>query len=591
MRHFLITVAGVFAGLALFAVLVPVLVLIWLGAVLRPAPLADRVVLDLDLRGGLADQESVNPLAALGGERLSVLGIERALRRASSDSRVQGLIVRLPEAGMAPAAADELALAFHGFRAAGKPVLAYSQGFYQSGAVLATYRLATAAGEIWMQADAPFQASGLARGDLFFKRFFDKHGISADFQQRAQYKTAINPFLYSDYTTPHRESELSWMGSVYGAELAGAAADRRMSPTRLRSLIEAAPYSADQARAGGLIDRLGDWKAADAAMLARAGDGARRLDFTDYADRDGGDGEGPVGAPTIAVIAAEGAIMNGQGPTDPLSGEAVIHADDVADAFYRAIDDHEVKAIVFRLSSPGGSDTASEEILAAVRAARAAGKPVVVSMGTYGASGGYWVASQASAIVAEPTTLTGSIGVFGGKFVLGPALAAFGVDARSLKVGGDFADALDARAPMAPAQRAAFAAWTDRIYSGFIERVASGRRLAPERVRAIAAGRVWTGAQAASLGLVDQLGGFYQAVERARDLARLRGPARLEPFGAGPSALDALRRLLGGGLDGVRALAVVGAMARGPAIHAGLAEMDADRLRAEGATVLAPTPF
>src|SRR6185312_6819717 len=204
-----------------------------------------------------------------------------------------------------------------------------------------------------------------------------------------------------------------------------------------------------------------------------------------------------------------------------------IYADDTAEAFYNAIKAKDVKAIVFRLNSPGGSDTASEEILAAIRAAKAAGKPVVVSMGTYGASGGYWVSSEASAILAEPSTLTGSIGVFGGKFAVGPALARFGVDVRQLGVGSPYAGAFGLGPEFTPAQRAAFAHWMDRIYDNFVQRVAAGRRLPVERVRQIAKGHVWTGAQARELGLVDEIGGFYQAVDRAKALASIKGEARL----------------------------------------------------------------
>ena len=234
-----------------------------------------------------------------------------------------------------------------------------------------------------------------------------------------------------------------------------------------------------------------------------------------------------------------------------------MRSDDVTRAFRTAIDDDDVKAIVFRVSSPGGSDTASEQILEAVRDARAAGKPVVVSMGTYGASGGYWISSQANEIVAEPSTLTGSIGVFGGKFALGDALAKFGVDMRGLKVGGDFADAQEANAVMTASQRAAFSAEMDRIYGAFVQRVSQGRRIPEARVREIANGRVWTGAQAKGLGLIDSLGGFYYAVARAKALAGLQGGARVVNFGSEQSPLTALRHMVGASITGVRAMSAV----------------------------------
>ena len=224
------------------------------------------------------------------------------------------------------------------------------------------------------------------------------------------------------------------------------------------------------------------------------------------------------GGSSIALIGAEGDIVTGTARSSGFTSSSGVYSDDVAKAFYDAIDDKEVKAILFRVSSPGGSDTASEQILAALNAAKAAGKPVVVSMGTYAASGGYWISSQASEIIAEPTTLTGSIGVFGGKFVIGPALARFGIDTRGLNIGGDYAAAFGSAEPFSPSQRAQFSSWMDHIYAGFVNRVAVGRHLSPERVQEIAKGRVWTGVQAKELGLVDKLGGFYDAVAEAKRL-------------------------------------------------------------------------
>jgi protease-4 len=591
MKQFLLTLAGVLAGLTLFAIGAPIVLFVWLAALTRPAPVAERTVLVLDLRGPLTDQESDNPLAALRGGGASVLGVERTLRRAQHDDRVRGLLVRLPEGGLPPAAADELSLAFKAFRASGKTILAHSQGLYADGMAVSTYRLAAASGDVWMQPGSVFQVSGVARDDIFFKRFFDQHGVVADFQQRYQYKTAVNPYLYDDYTAAHRESELSWMGSVYDTALSGVAGDRRAALATIKAAVEAAPYSAEEARAKGLIDGVGQLKDAETAILARAGAGAKLASFGDYASAiDGGGNEGPAGGRAIAVISAEGAIMTGTGGGGPLGGGQVIRSDEVAKAFYDAIDDKSVRAIVFRVSSPGGSDTASEQILAAVRAAKAAGKPVVVSMGTYAASGGYWISSQASGIVAEPSTLTGSIGVFGGKFVLGPALARFGVDTRGLKVGGDFSDALGAVAAMTPTQHAAFSAWMDRIYAGFIQRVADGRGLPPARVREIAQGRVWTGAQAKALGLVDRLGGFYDAVDYARSLANLRGDVRLIRFNRTRSPLEALQRMLGGDAD-TRMASGLDILADSPSGQALLRALAQARLREHGADVLAATPF
>jgi protease-4 len=590
MKQFLITVAGVLVGLCLFAVLTPLLLLGLLAGASQPAPTPARAVLSLDLRSGLTDQAPQNPLAFLSGKTQSVMGIEQTLRRAQADPRIMGLFVRLPESGISPAAADELRLAFKEFRDHGKFVTVHSQGLYAQGPVTSTYELAAASGDVWMQPGAPFQVTGLTSEDLFFKRAFDRFGVVADYQQRYEYKNAVNPFLYDDYTPAHREAELSWMGSIYDTALAAAAADRGKSPAALKAVIEAGPWSAEEALAKGLVDHVGQTRDAEAAALAKAGGGAKLVDMGDYAQP--GDRRMDGLGPKVAVISAEGAIMTGRGGGSPLGGEQVIRSDDVSQAFYDAIDDQGVKAIVFRLDSPGGSDTASEQILAAVRAARAAGKPVVVSMGTYGASGGYWISSDANEIVAEPSTLTGSIGVFGGKLVVGPALAKLGVDARDLSVGGSFAGMGGGAQPMTDTQRAAFSAWMDRIYQGFVTRVAEGRRLPVARVAEIARGRVWTGAQAKSLGLVDQLGGFYEAVERAKTLAGITGEARLQTFGPGASPLEALQRALGLQSLQSRVLAALGFdVEDDPELRAVLGAARDARLRAQGATVLAPEPF
>ncbi|HUO11252.1 MAG TPA: signal peptide peptidase SppA [Caulobacteraceae bacterium] len=592
MKQFLITVAGVFCGLALFMVAVPIALIGWAVSASKPAPVPGHSVLTLDLRDGLTDQEPQDGLAIFGTRPLSVMGIEETLHRAQSDSRVAGLLVRLPDAGMSPAAADELRLAFQRFRATGKPILAYSQGIYQEGVSTATYELGAASGDLWMQPSASFQATGLATQDLFLKRFFDRYGVVADFQQRYQYKNAVNGYLYDDYTPAHREAELSWMGSIYSTSLAAAAQDRKMAPETLRAIIEAGPYSADDAKAKGLIDNVGEVKEAEDAILKQAAADAKLVDFAQYAAqaRSAPPVTGLGATPTIALIQAEGDIVTGAGGhSSPFGGGgSTIYSDDIAKAFYNAIADKDIKAIVFRVSSPGGSDTASEEILSAVRAAKAAGKPVVVSMGDYGASGGYWISSQASAIVAEPSTLTGSIGVFGGKLAIGPALGKFGVDMRGLKVGGDYSDAFGSEGPMTAAQRAAFGAWLDRIYNGFVARVADGRKLPVARVEEIAKGHVWTGAQAKQLGLVDELGGFQQAVDRAKALAHITGLARLKVFGPRVSPFEALARMFGGGVEGAQLMTEAGSLSSDPQARVLLETLREARLRDQGAMVLAP---
>ncbi|QUD87124.1 signal peptide peptidase SppA [Phenylobacterium montanum] len=587
MRQFLLTMAGVFAGLVLFFIGVPFLILSLIASAAHPAATPAKTVLALDLRRAMTDQEpdGVLPFTNRG---LAVMSVVQALHRAEGDGRVKALFVRLPEGGMEPGEADELRLAFKHFRESGKPIIAHSQGLYSSGAIASTYMLGAAADQFWMQPGAPFQVTGMSMSDVFFKRFFDKYGVTADFEQRKEFKNAVNGYLYDNYTPAHREAETGWMTSVYDSATDAAAADRKKAPAQLRAVLEAGPYDAADAKTKGLIDHVGQVPEAEEAAIIQGGDGAKVVSVDDYISANKTVEASTVGQPVVAVVNAEGAIMTG--PNEASFGAENANSDAIAGALQAAAKDSAVKAIVFRVSSPGGSDTASEQILAAVRAAKAQ-KPVVVSMGTYGASGGYWISSQASSIVAEPTTLTGSIGVFGGKFALGPALARFGVDLHDINVGGEYAGADSATQDFTPQQKAAFAAEIDRVYDGFIGRVAEGRHLSPDKVREIAKGRVWTGVDAKKWGLVDELGGFYQAVERAKVLAHLEGQTvRLKTVSIRRSPFDALAKAFGVDSTSLQTMATAARLFSDPRAQGLVHAMDQERLRAQGADVLAETP-
>ena len=590
MRQFVLTLAGVFAGLVLFFVAVPIALILWAVAAAKPTAPSGAQILSLDLRQAIADQEPAGSFALLGSRKLSVVGLVRGLDRAAKDSAVKGLFIRLPEGGLAPAAADEIRLAVRRFKESGKPVIAHSQGLYPSGQPVSTYMIGAASGDFWMQPASSLQATGAAAEETFLKRAFDKYGVTADYQQRYEYKNAVNPYLHDDFTPAHRESELSWMGSIYDSETAQAAADRGVEPGVLKAKLEGGPYMAEQAQALGLIDHLGQVQDAEAALKTKAGKDVKVTDFAAYdrgRDDDAGTGAG------VGVIGAEGDIITGASRDAGFgSSGGQIYSDDVANAFARAVKDPDIKAIVLRVSSPGGSDTASEQITASVRAAKAAGKPVVVSMGTYAASGGYLISSEASEIVSNATTLTGSIGVFGGKFVIGPALARFGIDMHGLSVGGGFSDAYAGGQPFTPAQRAAFSAWMDHIYEGFVARVAGGRKLPVERVAQIAKGRVWTGAQARELGLVDKVGGFQMAVA---DAARLGGldakDVRLKSVSVRKSPFESLRGVMGASTRSIAMLDQVAWMLSDPAARALMDEAARARMGIGASTMRAPSPL
>jgi protease-4 len=593
MKQFLLTMAGVFAGLFLFVIVVPfILIMAAIGSATSKAPTPTNTVLELDLREGLTDQAPANPFAAFGGSGLSTMRVVDTLAQAEKDDRVKALLIRLPEAGMTPAAADEVRQAVRRFRASGKIVIAHSQGFQPVGTTVSSYMVGAAASELWMQNTTAFQLAGFSADSVFLGRAFDKYGVNAQFEQRYEYKNAVNEYTESDFTPAHREAMTAWMTSIYDGALANAAADRKTTLPALKATIEAGPWSAQEALQRKLIDKIGQVEEAEAEVRRRAGKGSEIIELGDYADSRGE--RAGSGRNAIAIVGAEGEILTGSGQNaSPFGGGSQIRSDDTAKAIYDAIEDKSVKAIVFRVSSPGGSPEASEQILAAVRAAKAAGKPVVVSMGDYAASGGYWISSEASWIVAQPSTLTGSIGVFGGKFVLADALGRFGVDMRNLSVGGGYADAFSPSQPFTPEQRAAFARSIDRTYDQFITRVATGRHLPPARVREIARGRVWTGAQAKAIGLVDEIGGVTEAVAKARQLARIPASesVRFVRYPTVESPWEALSNAFGVSSEAAQVLVGIGGVMDDPAAEATVRRIQADRARASGASVLADQPF
>lgn len=594
MKQFFLTTLGVFAGLILFLVVVPFVLIVAAISSASSEPLTpSNTVLELDLREGISDQTPTDPFALFGGAGLSTMQVVDALAQAEEDGRIKGLLIRLPEGGMTPAAADEVRQAVNRFKASGKPVIAHAQGFQPVGTAVSSYMVGSAATELWMQNTSNFALAGFSADSLFLGRAFEKYGVEAQFEQRYEYKNAVNEYVESDYTPAHREAMTAWMTSIYDQSLANAARDRKLTPASLKAAIEGGPWSADQARQRRLIDKVGQVEEAEREIKRRAGADAddELMELADYASGKG-EREGS-GKDAIAIVGGEGAIMTGNGGGGGFGGGSEIRSDEVAEALYKAIDDDAVKAIVFRVSSPGGSPDASEQILAAVRAAKAGGKPVVVSMGDYAASGGYWISSEANWIVAQPTTLTGSIGVFGGKIVLADALGRFGVDLRNLTVGGEYADAFSPAEPFDAADRARFAASIDRTYEEFIARVAAGRKLPAERVREIARGRVWTGAQARQIGLVDQLGGLTEAIAKAKALAEIPADTavRFKRFPEAQSPFEAIAKMFGVSGEAARVLIGIGGVMSDPQAEALVRRVQAERARASGATVLAEQPW
>ena len=480
--------------------------------------LGANTVLSLDLRSGFADHSTGG---FLGIEAPSVVSTVRKLDAASRDDKVEGLFIRAG-GGMSPAAASEIGRAVSEFRDAGKFVVGFAQGFESASP---TGYSAISDSELWMQASTAFFVSGYRSESEHYKGLIEMAGADEDFYQFYEYKTAADTFNDDGMTEPAREATTALLDSLYGSALGRIADARGMDEGAVRALFEASPHTAEEAKSAGLIDELGHLE--DARQRARDLAGDEDADFVSVHDY-----ELPsrAGKPLIAFIGGQGAVVTGESTdgTNPFSrGATTMGSDTVAGAFEDAVDNDNVRAIVFRVSSPGGSPAASDQIHAAVARAKEAGKPVVVSMGAYAASGGYYVSANADHIVAEPTTITGSIGVLGGKISIGGALDKVGVTIDHVDVGGPFTGAFSADTPFSDYQGEAWREHLENTYVDFTTLVAEGRDLPLERVLEVAKGRVWTGEQALELGLVDELGGVQAAIAAAKRLAEIDEDTRV----------------------------------------------------------------
>ena len=481
-----------------------------------------NMVLELDLRKSLSDK-SAPQLLDLGRASPSVMDIVLALEAAANDARVKGVFMRVGSGDLSIPKAEELRDALKLFKAKGKFVIAHAQSFYSSG--LGDYQVAAGADQIWMQPVGTFFSTGTASGTVFLKGMFDKLEAVPQFVQRYEYKNAANVFTETDFTPAHKEASTRILQSWYDSATAEAAADRKLDKAALIGVLEESPVQVEEVRAKGLITDVGYDEDARNAARQRAGAGVSITRFERYAQATR-DKRMPPGTPTLALIHAAGEIIEGADDS-PLSGTSVsVVGDTYARAFRQAAADRNVKAIVLRVDLPGGSAIASDQILDAVKKAQAAGKPVVVSMGSVAASGGYFISLSANRIVAEPGTLTGSIGVLWGKMAFGKTAEKVGLEARELGVGKN-ALFLSGVTPWNESQLVKVNAQADAVYADFTGKVAQGRKMTMERVQEIARGRVWTGADAKERGLVDELGGFWTAVANAKTLSGIAQDTRV----------------------------------------------------------------
>ena len=506
----------------------------------RSAPL----ILELDLTEGIAEEPPSDVVSAVLTMRRSRLAdVLDGLRRARADDKVRALVVKIGGRRIGLARVQELHAAITGFRRSGKTTVAWAETFGEFSPGNAAYYLATAFDRIWLQPSGDVGLTGLSLEQWFYRGALDKLGLEYEVGKRYEYKNAADRLTEQGFTGPAREA-LEQLASSLTGQLTAAIAQRlSVPPEQAREMIDNGPYTAEEALELRLVDELGyrdevydeaRKSAGPDAYLLYLGRYHRSRALAERARRL------PESAPDmIALIHASGPIRRGRSGRGPLSGGAM-GSDTVSAALRAAAADRRVRAIVLRVNSPGGSYVASDTIWREVVRARQAGTPVVVSMGDVAASGGYFISMPADAIVAEPGTVTGSIGVLTGKPVTASLLERVGITTDSV-IEGAHADMFTTTRPFSKEEWSKINSWLDRIYADFTGKVASGRNLTPAQVHEIARGRVWTGADAAANGLVDQLGGLDDAVALARrkaavpDSAPLRGFPRVTP-------LDRLRR-------------------------------------------------
>ena len=475
-------------------------------------------LLELDLTEPLVAPDLDDPIARLRsrGRRL-LRPTLRALHEAAEDRHVFGLIAKV--GGMWPwATMQEVRRGVQAFAASGKPTLAWAESFGEVGyRDMAAYVLATAFGEVWLQPGGGVGLLGVGIETTFVRGTLDRLGVEPQFEQRYEYKNAADVILRKEFTAAHREALERLTESVFSDAVESIADARGLTHDQVRELIDTGPRTASEAQAAGLVDRLGYRDQAYEAMRTRIGDKPELL-FADRWRPRRKIAPPPHRRDHVALVEVRGGISSGRTRRNPMGRQA--GSDTVSAQLRAAHDNDRAHAVVLRVESPGGSAVASDVIWREVWRLRESGKPVVVSMGDVAASGGYYIACPADVIVALPATLTGSIGVLGGKLVVDGLLERMGVNTGSVQRGAR-ALMYSLRREFSEDERARFAATIDAIYNDFVAKVAAGRRRPIPEIEAVARGRVWTGQDALEAGLVDELGGIRDATRIARERADL----------------------------------------------------------------------
>lgn len=478
----------------------------------------DNSVLALRITGSMPDYLPEDPIRRLlGNNDQSLTSLLNQLRKAKVDKRISAVLleIEMSEAGWAKS--EEIRAAIADFRTSGKPVYAYLEfGLNKE------YYIATACDHIYVTPPGELFITGLSADVMFFRGSLDKLGIYPDLFQIGKYKSAGDTFTRKEMSDAHREYINELLTDLFDRYVATIATARKKSVDEVKTLIDNAPYSAQQAKDAGLIDGVAYRDDLDKEIKKRLGykdaDDLRITRTSDYRQITQ-ESLGLNKGEKIAIIYGTGDIGSGRSENGPTGGQS-IGSETMVKALNDARNDKSIKAIVLRVDSPGGSGLASDVIWHAVDAANKV-KPVVVSMGDVAASGGYYISASASKIIAEPSTITGSIGVVGGKPVMRGLYDWLGISNQYV-LRGKNAGIFRETEKFSPDERKKFEEWLTATYYGdFVPKVAKGRNKDPKEIDAVGQGRVWTGAQGKDRGLVDEFGGLDRAVEVAKGLAKI----------------------------------------------------------------------
>lgn len=500
---------AVIVFIVLFTILGGSILLLAVAARRTGVAMAAETVLVFDVPARL---EEGGPPAGTGlfellrRDRPTVWMLAQAIRRGAADDRVKALVLHVDGIGWGWAKVAEIRDAVSAFRAAGKPVYASLAGGGER-----EYLLASAAGTLAAPPLAVLELDGLSASALFFRGTFDKVGITPNFAHVGAYKSGVEPWTRSGFTPASKEALQAMVDDHYRLFADSVGAARRMPPDAVERLLDDGPFGARDARARGLLDTLLYRADLDSLAVRRAH--GTTLSLARYAERGTA-----AGGPRIALIVAAGAIAEGRSRGGATEGD-VLGAETLIRALREARTRASIRAVVLRIDSPGGSAQAADEIWREVERLRER-KPLIVSMSDLAASGGYYIAVPADSIVAEPATLTGSIGVFGGKLNVLGLYRKLGLNVETVSR-GRHAEMLSPFKDFTPEESARFQVQMDEVYRTFLARVAAGRRLTTAQVDSVGGGRVWTGLAASSRRLVDALGGIDRAMAMARARAGL----------------------------------------------------------------------